>query len=255
MVVRSSPRDARPDRGQVVEVGARGYGTAPVTRVRARACRRLCGRGRGRWLSARRRAERLGAPHRPANDVAVTERRMAARCSFVSTVSDDLAIGRAPPMPECAGSSVSTTGSSPPPRRAGQPVVAFRSMRVRKMRRSLPWKWRIGRIVGRLNAREGSYDRWRRSPRPNWALRARQRGAGGLARAGCLDVGRDVTDTVAPVHRGVATARLEDEAITIIREVVAECDGRCCCSPAARTRSSCCTWRAGRSGRRASRSR
>jgi hypothetical protein len=46
------------------------------------------------------------------------------------------------------------------PARIGERVnrfVAFRSMRVRNMRRSLPSTWRIGRIVGRLNARDGSY--------------------------------------------------------------------------------------------------
>jgi hypothetical protein len=46
------------------------------------------------------------------------------------------------------------------PPRLGERVnrfVAFRSMRVRNMRRSLPSVWRIGRIVGRLNAREGEY--------------------------------------------------------------------------------------------------
>ena len=35
--------------------------------------------------------------------------------------------------------------------------VAFRSMRVRNARRRLPKKFRIGRIVGRLNAVEGNY--------------------------------------------------------------------------------------------------
>jgi hypothetical protein len=42
----------------------------------------------------------------------------------------------------------------------GRPVnrfVQFRSMRVRAMRRSLPEALRIGRIVGRLNARPGGY--------------------------------------------------------------------------------------------------
>jgi hypothetical protein len=46
------------------------------------------------------------------------------------------------------------------PPRLGERVnrfVAFRSMRVRNMRRSLPSTLRIGRIVGRLNAREGAY--------------------------------------------------------------------------------------------------
>ena len=37
-------------------------------------------------------------------------------------------------------------------------------------------------------------------------------------------MGRDVTDTVASVHGKAITSRLEDEAITVIREVVAECD-------------------------------
>jgi len=41
---------------------------------------------------------------------------------------------------------------------------------------------------------------------------------------GFLGLGRDVTDTVASVHGGAITARLEDEAITIIREVAAECE-------------------------------
>ena len=36
-------------------------------------------------------------------------------------------------------------------------------------------------------------------------------------------MGRDVTDTVASVHGGAITSRLEDEAITVIREVAAEC--------------------------------
>jgi len=46
------------------------------------------------------------------------------------------------------------------PRRLGERVnryVAFRSMRIRGMRRQLPSVLRIGRILGRLNAREGSY--------------------------------------------------------------------------------------------------
>lgn len=47
------------------------------------------------------------------------------------------------------------------PPRLGERVnrfVAFRSMRVRNVRHSLPSTWRIGRIVGRLNAREGAYE-------------------------------------------------------------------------------------------------
>lgn len=46
------------------------------------------------------------------------------------------------------------------PPRIGERVnrfVTFRSMRVRNARRSLPATLRIGRIVGRLNAREGPY--------------------------------------------------------------------------------------------------
>jgi hypothetical protein len=46
------------------------------------------------------------------------------------------------------------------PSRLGDRVnrfVAFRSMRVRDMRRRLPKAFRIGRIVGRLNAVEGGY--------------------------------------------------------------------------------------------------
>ena len=46
------------------------------------------------------------------------------------------------------------------PPRLGERVnrfVAFRSMRVRNLRRSLPSTLRIGRIVGRINAREGEY--------------------------------------------------------------------------------------------------
>ena len=46
------------------------------------------------------------------------------------------------------------------PPRLGERVnrfVAFRSMRVRNARRRLPKKFRIGRIVGRLNAVEGNY--------------------------------------------------------------------------------------------------
>lgn len=46
------------------------------------------------------------------------------------------------------------------PARLGDRVnrfVAFRSMRVRGLRRSLPKSFRIGRIVGKLNAVEGSY--------------------------------------------------------------------------------------------------
>ncbi len=46
------------------------------------------------------------------------------------------------------------------PPRLGERVnryVEFRSMRLRSMRRQLPSTWRIGRIVGRLNAREGPY--------------------------------------------------------------------------------------------------
>jgi hypothetical protein len=46
------------------------------------------------------------------------------------------------------------------PRRLGERVnryVAFRSMRIRGIRRQLPSTLRIGRIVGRLNARAGSY--------------------------------------------------------------------------------------------------
>jgi hypothetical protein len=46
------------------------------------------------------------------------------------------------------------------PARLGERVnrfVAFRSMRVRAVRRSLPTTWRINRIVGRLNARDGAY--------------------------------------------------------------------------------------------------
>jgi hypothetical protein len=46
------------------------------------------------------------------------------------------------------------------PPRIGERVnryVAFRSLWVRGKRRQLPTKWRIGRIVGRLNAREGAY--------------------------------------------------------------------------------------------------
>jgi hypothetical protein len=46
------------------------------------------------------------------------------------------------------------------PRRLGERVnryVGFRSMRIRGIRRQLPSTLRIGRIVGRLNAREGSY--------------------------------------------------------------------------------------------------
>jgi hypothetical protein len=47
------------------------------------------------------------------------------------------------------------------PPRIGERVnrfVAFRSMRVRNLRRSLPSTWRIGRIVGRLNARDDVYE-------------------------------------------------------------------------------------------------
>ena len=46
------------------------------------------------------------------------------------------------------------------PPRLGERVnrfVAFRSMRVRNARRRLPKKFRIGRIVGKLNAVEGDY--------------------------------------------------------------------------------------------------
>ncbi|MGH8773917.1 MAG: sulfotransferase family protein [Jiangellaceae bacterium] len=46
------------------------------------------------------------------------------------------------------------------PRRLGDRVnrfVAFRSMRLRRVRRSLPKLLRIGRIVGKLNAVEGGY--------------------------------------------------------------------------------------------------
>jgi hypothetical protein len=48
--------------------------------------------------------------------------------------------------------------------------VAFRSMRVRGLRRSLPKTLRIGRIVGRLNAIEGGY------PPMDDGVRARLRG-------------------------------------------------------------------------------
>ncbi len=48
---------------------------------------------------------------------------------------------------------------------------------------------------------------------------------------------------------------LEAEAIHIIREVAAEFERPCCCSPAARTPSSCCISRSRRSGRAGCRSR
>ena len=46
------------------------------------------------------------------------------------------------------------------PPRLGERVnryVEFRSLRMRRVRRQLPSTWGIGRIVGRLNAREGPY--------------------------------------------------------------------------------------------------
>jgi hypothetical protein len=48
--------------------------------------------------------------------------------------------------------------------------VAFRSMRVRGLRRSLPKTLRIGRIVGRLNAIEGGYPRWTTASGPGCAV-------------------------------------------------------------------------------------
>ena len=62
--------------------------------------------------------------------------------------------------------------------------------------------------------------------------------------------GRAPTRRTADTPQAAAPARLSHldgsrtRSIHIIREVAASSSGRSCCSPAARTRSSCCTWRA-----------
>ncbi len=82
------------------------------------------------------------------------------------------------------------------PPRIGERVnryVAFRSLWVRGKRRELPTKWRIGRIVGRLNAREGAYP----PMAPETRARLRRHFAPGILELGDW-LGRDLSRWAAP---------------------------------------------------------
>jgi hypothetical protein len=87
---------------------------------------------------------------------AVCERFPRERLSVV--LLDDLRASPGPTYAEVCGFLGVDGGFRPP--RLGERVnrfVSFRSMRVRGARRRLPKAFRIGRVVGKLNAVEGEY--------------------------------------------------------------------------------------------------